>query len=80
VTLAGYGDTGVGTTGQQPGTFGTLRYGRNRFDFDYDDFPWVYEYDFDKLGDDSTRRTGPRSEPTKLISDLAILAADRWFS
>ena len=50
VTLAGYGNTGVGDTGEKPHTFGTLQFGRNRYDFDYDDVPWVYEYDFDKLG------------------------------
>jgi secreted trypsin-like serine protease len=58
VTLAGYGETGVGDTGEQRSTFGTLHYGRNRFDFPYDDVPWVYEYDFDKLGDDSLNVTG----------------------
>jgi secreted trypsin-like serine protease len=60
VTLAGYGDTGVGDTGAEDHTNDTLRFGRNRYDFDYDDVPWVYEYDFDKLGDDSFNQTdGP---------------------
>jgi Trypsin/PEP-CTERM motif len=61
VTLAGYGDTGVGDTGYEAHTFGTtLQFGQNRYDFDYDDVPWVYEYDFDKLGDDSFNVTdGP---------------------
>jgi secreted trypsin-like serine protease len=61
VTLAGYGNTGVGDTGEEPHTFGkTLQFGQNRYDFDYDDVPWVYEYDFDKLGDDSFNVTdGP---------------------
>jgi secreted trypsin-like serine protease len=60
VTLAGYGDTGVGDTGAESDTFGTLRFGRNRYDFDYDDVPWVYESDFDKFGDDSFNVTdGP---------------------
>jgi hypothetical protein len=62
VTLAGYDDTGVGDTGEEPHTFGTLQFGRNRydFDFDYDDVPWVCEYDFDKLGDNSFNVTdGP---------------------
>jgi secreted trypsin-like serine protease len=58
VTLAGYGDTGVGDTGAKPHTNTTLRFGRNRYDFDYDDVPWVYEYDFDKVGDDSFNQTG----------------------
>jgi secreted trypsin-like serine protease len=58
VTLAGYGDTGVGDTGAEPHTFGTtLQFGQNRYDFNYDDVPWVYEYDFDKLGDDSFNLT-----------------------
>jgi Trypsin/PEP-CTERM motif len=61
VTLAGYGNTGVGATGEEAHTFGTtLQFGRNRYDFDYDDVPWVYEYDFDKLGDNSFNVTdGP---------------------
>jgi secreted trypsin-like serine protease len=61
VTLAGYGNTGVGDTGEEAHTFGTtLQFGRNRYDFDYDDVPWVYEYDFDKFGDDSFNVTdGP---------------------
>ena len=61
MTLAGYGNTGVGDTGEEPHTFGkTLQFGQNRYDFDYDDVPWVYEYDFDKLGDDSFNVTdGP---------------------
>jgi hypothetical protein len=37
-----------------------LRFGRNRYDFDYDDVPWVYESDFDKFGDGSFNVTdGP---------------------
>jgi secreted trypsin-like serine protease len=61
VTLAGYGNTGVGDTGEEDHTFGeALQFGRNRYDFDYDDVPWVYEYDFDKLGDNSFNVTdGP---------------------
>ena len=60
VTLAGYGDTGVGDSGAESHTNDTLRFGRNRYDFVYDDVPWVYEYDFDKLGDDSFNQTdGP---------------------
>jgi secreted trypsin-like serine protease len=58
VTLAGYGNTGVGETGEEAHTFGTLQFGENRYDFDYDDVPWVYEYDFDKFGDDSFNVTG----------------------
>jgi secreted trypsin-like serine protease len=57
VTLAGYGDTGVGNSGAESHTNDTLRFGRNRYDFVYDDVPWVYEYDFDKLGDDSFNQT-----------------------
>lgn len=61
VTLAGYGDMGAGDTGAEAHTSGTtLQFGENRFDFDYDDVPWVYEYDFDKLGDNSFNVTdGP---------------------
>jgi hypothetical protein len=61
VTLAGYGDSGVGATGADDSDpFARLRFGRNRYDFDYDDVPWVYEYDFDKLGDNSFNQTdGP---------------------
>jgi len=45
VLLAGYGDTGVGTTGYADGTYGTLHYGYNQYD--YAGTSLVYLYDFD---------------------------------
>jgi hypothetical protein len=50
VALAGYGDTGVGSTGYQGSTFGTLYYGQNTYDGLYGIAPTVYGYDFDQYG------------------------------
>lgn len=50
VTLAGYGDTGVGATGYGANTFGTLRYGNNVYDGLFNNAPTVYAMDFDKVG------------------------------
>ena len=50
VTLVGYGNTGVGATGYQSGTFGTLYYGQNQYDGVYSDVPTAYALDFDKFG------------------------------
>jgi hypothetical protein len=50
VTLAGYGDTGVGSTGYTAGTFGTLYYGTNRFIGTYSTVPSVYDYTFSQYG------------------------------
>jgi hypothetical protein len=50
VTLAGYGLTGVGSTGYVAGTFGTLYYGANQYDGVYGNAPSVYGFDLDKNG------------------------------
>ena len=70
VTLAGYGFTGVGSTGSVSGTFGTLRYGRNSYDTVYSNAPWVYAYDFDKYGTSSYNVFGGNAVGT----DEAIVA------
>ncbi len=46
VTVAGYGDTGVGSTGYVAYTFGTLYYGRNQYIGVFTDDPTVYGYGF----------------------------------
>lgn len=50
VLIAGYGLTGVGSTGATAGTFGTLYYGANVYNGVYSNIPSVYAYDFDKSG------------------------------
>ena len=50
VTITGYGDTGLGDTGYQGSTFGTLRYGRNIYDLYDPTAPAIYFYDFDRYG------------------------------
>jgi len=47
VTLTGYGNTGLISTGYTPGTYGTLRYGRNAYDLYDPSAPAIYLYDFD---------------------------------
>ena len=45
--------------GEAPHVWQDAQFGQNH-DFDYDDVPWVYEYDFDKFGDNSFNVTdGP---------------------
>lgn len=45
--LAGYGDTGTGTTGSVEGSFGALRAGTNRLDtfWDIPGLPFAYDFD-----------------------------------
>jgi hypothetical protein len=52
VTLAGYGDTGLGSTGYTNNTFGTLYYGTNRYIGTYSTVPSVYDYTFSPFGPD----------------------------
>ena len=58
VILAGYGYTGVGSTGAVSTTFGTLRYGANVYDGVFSDRPSDYEYDFDQYGNSAYNKTG----------------------
>lgn len=46
VTLVGYGDTGVGSTGYVPYSSGTLYYGQNVYAGIFADVPTAYEIDF----------------------------------
>lgn len=50
VTLAGYGDTGVGSTGYVNNTFGTLHYGNNVYLGTYSNAPTVYILSFAATG------------------------------
>jgi hypothetical protein len=50
VTLAGYGLTGVGSTGSVANTFGTLYVGQNIYLGTYSDAPTVYAYGFNSSG------------------------------
>lgn len=50
VTLAGYGDTGTGSTGAT-NSFGTLYYGTNEYIGTYTSTPSVYAYAFSQIGD-----------------------------
>ena len=79
VYASGYGDTGDSDTGEEAHTFGkTLQFGRDRYDFDYDDVPWVYEYDFDKFGDNSFNVTdGPAVGTDEVDIAPEISAATR---
>jgi hypothetical protein len=50
ITVAGYGDTGTGSTGYVGGTFGTLYYGQNQYIGVYGNAPTVYAYTFTQGG------------------------------
>lgn len=48
VLLSGYGNTGTGSTGYVNGTYGTLHYGYNQYDYFFPSA--IYYYDFDGNG------------------------------
>lgn len=58
VAIVGYGDTGVGTTGYNSSTFGTLYYGANQYDLTAGANNSLYIFDFDQYGTSTYNETG----------------------